>query len=241
MLFRKQISIKPHQVGYLYVKNRFRRRLEPGIYYFWDWVNEITVAYLPAQSRLCTITNQEVLTKDAIALRFSYLVEYAIVDGERFLTHFDAFSQGKNFYPYEAEQVISNLSQIYWREAIAQLDSEHLHEHRQTLLATVPETLQQCLAEYGISLLRLTLRDITFPKVIQDLFAKQLEAKIRAKADLENARTTVAAARALKNAADLIKENENIRFLQFLETMTKIAAKGNHTFVIGEWPQNGKP
>ncbi len=91
MWFCKQIAIKPYQVGYLYVKNRFRRRLEPGVYYFWDWANEITVAYLLAQSQLCTVTNQEVLTKDAIALRFSYLIEYAVVDGERFLAHFDAF------------------------------------------------------------------------------------------------------------------------------------------------------
>ncbi|EKQ67685.1 hypothetical protein OsccyDRAFT_3972 [Leptolyngbyaceae cyanobacterium JSC-12] len=72
MLFHKQISIKPHQVGYLYVKNRFRRRLEPGVYYFWNWTNEINVAYLPAQSRLCTVTNQEVLTRNAIARKAEF-------------------------------------------------------------------------------------------------------------------------------------------------------------------------
>ena len=84
----------------------------------------------------------------------------------------------------------------------------------------------------------MTLRDVTFPKQIQDLFAKQLEAKIRAKADLENARTQVATARTLKNASELMKGDENIKFVQLLETITKIAEKGKHTFVIGDLAQN---
>jgi hypothetical protein len=28
----------------------------------------------------------------------------------------------------------------------------------------------------------------------------------------------------------------SVRFFQYLETLTKIAAKGNHTFVVGEMP-----
>ncbi|KKP40970.1 hypothetical protein A2483_03135 [Candidatus Peregrinibacteria bacterium RIFOXYC2_FULL_33_13] len=61
-----------------------------------------------------------------------------------------------------------------------------------------------------------------------------LESKIRAQSDLENARTQVATARALKNAAELMKQDNNIKFIQVLETITKIAAKGNHTFVMGD-------
>jgi hypothetical protein len=83
------------------------------------------------------------------------------------------------------------------------------------------------------------IRDLTFPKNIQDLFARQLESKIRGKSDLENARTQVATARALKNASELMKDDENIRFFQFIETITKIADKGKHTFVIGDLGNGG--
>ncbi|WP_217633851.1 SPFH domain-containing protein [Hymenobacter psychrophilus] len=68
------------------------------------------------------------------------------------------------------------------------------------------------------------------------LFSRHLEAKIRAKADLENARTAVATARTLKNAAELMKDDDSIRFFQYLETITKIAAKGKHTFLVGDFP-----
>ena len=117
---------------------------------------------------------------------------------------------------------------------IAGIQSEQVNEKRDALLAAVPETLQSELKGYGLEIVRLMLRDITFPKAIQDLFARQLESKIRAKADLENARTAVAAARTLKNASELMKDDENIKFFQVLEAITKIAEKGKHTFVIGD-------
>ncbi|MDX2128683.1 MAG: SPFH domain-containing protein [Chloroherpetonaceae bacterium] len=93
------------------------------------------------------------------------------------------------------------------------------------------------MSEIGIMIEQIQIRDITFPKTIQDLFAKHLEAKIKAKSELENARTAVAAARALKNASELMKDDENIRFFQMIETLNKIAEKGKHTFMIGDFQQ----
>jgi len=45
----------------------------------------------------------------------------------------------------------------------------------------------------------------------------------------------VATARALKNASELMKNDDNIRFFQFLETITKISQNGSHTFMIGDF------
>jgi hypothetical protein len=54
-----------------------------------------------------------------------------------------------------------------------------------------------------------------------------------------NARTVVAATRALKNAADMARGDEQMRYLQWLETLSKIAAQGKHTFVLGDPLQGG--
>ena len=96
------------------------------------------------------------------------------------------------------------------------------------------------IATYGIEINKQYLRDVTFPKSIQNLFAKKLEAKIRAEADLENARAVVATARALKNASKVMENDSNIRFIQWMETITKISGKGNHTFVLGDLADNGR-
>jgi len=134
----------------------------------------------------------------------------------------------------EAEQRLYNIVQLYIRNRIAELDSETLNEKRGELVDFKTEEMANEVSEFGITVEQAQLRDLTFPKSIQDLFAKHLEAKIRAKSELENARTAVATARALKNASELMKDDENIKFLQIIETIAKIAEKGKHTFMIGD-------
>jgi regulator of protease activity HflC (stomatin/prohibitin superfamily) len=229
----KTVSVKPNHIGYLYKNNQFHKRLQPGIYRFLAGLTDFTTVLLPTNERFVAVANQEVLTKDNIALRFSYFVRYIVSDSDRFVAKFDVFRE-PYFLFVDAEQLIHHLSQVHLREAIAQVESESLNEQRHQLLSAVPEPLQEQLSEYGIVLLELTLRDLTFPKAIQDLFSRRLESKIRAQSDLENARTAVASARALKNASELMKGDDNIRFLQFLETLTKVAATGKHTFVLGD-------
>ena len=114
------------------------------------------------------------------------------------------------------------------------MDSETLNEKRNELTDFKTEEMEKEAAEFGITVKNARLLDLTFPKSVQDLFAKHLEAKIRAKSELENARTTVATARALKNASELMKDDDNLKFFQIIETIAKIAEKGKHTFMIGD-------
>lgn len=170
-------------------------------------------------------------------MRFSYIIEYRISDSDKYIERFDLHNA---FGPtVEAEQLLHSLTQVYLRELIAKIPSDQANEKRDELLGTVPEVLQRELKEYGLEIVRLMLRDITFPKSIQDLFARQLESRVRARADLENARTAVATARTLKNASELMKDDDNIKFFQLLETITKISEKGKHTFVVGDLQAGG--
>ena len=235
--WRVRFSVSPNEVGYLYRENRLEKKLEPGIYDYFDYQKVLKLLTLPTTNRIQTIVNQEVLTKDNVALRFSFFVEYKIGDTDKFIENTDVFTNPYNIFS-SAEQLIQNLAQIEVRRIISAIESEELNEKRNEILTEVPESLKNELAEIGIGLVRLLVKDLTFPKSIQDLFAKQLEAKIRSKADLENARTQVAMARALKNASELMKDDENIKFVQMLETITKIAEKGKHTFIIGDLAQN---
>lgn len=235
--WRVRFFVQPNHVGFLYRKNRLERKLDAGIYEYFDYKKFLRLISLPTTNRIQNVVNQEILTKDNIALRLSFYVEYRIKDADQFIEKFDIFTYYYNVF-FEAEQVIHNLSQIYLRRIISEIESERLNEKRNEILPEIPPELQRDLAEYGIEIIRLLIKDLTFPKTIQDLFARQLESKIRSKSDLENARTQVATARALKNASELMKGDENIKFVQMLETITKIAEKGKHTFVIGDVTQN---
>lgn len=234
-IFTKTYLVQPNSQGLLYRDNVLEKQWEPGRYEVRDWRNRTKLLELPAVTRQLLVTNQEVLTRDSIALRFSCVVLYRIADAQLFAKSFYV-----NWYVSplpEAEQRIAVAVQLAARHQIGAFSSEELNERRAEIANLQTEELTRLAAQFGVVLELVQLRDLTFPKNIQELFARHLEAKIRAKADLENARTTVATARALKNASELMKGDDNIRFYQFLETITKIASKGKHTFLVGEFPQ----
>ena len=232
-ILKKQYQVKPNTVGFLYRDNIFEQKLTSGYHEVWDWKNRTELFTLPETFKLLTVRNQEVLTKDNVALRFSFNIIYKITDGQKFL---NKFALDKQVYAIiiEAERILCNIVQLYIKNRISEIDTETLNERRNELTDFKTEEMDKEVSEFGISIEQAQLRDLTFPKSIQDLFAKHLEAKIRAKSELENARTTVATARALKNASDLVKDDENIKFFQIIETITKIADKGKHTFMIGD-------
>ncbi len=119
------------------------------------------------------------------------------------------------------------------RERISNFTIFELNEKREKLFEGISEKLNVSLAKQGVILTSTSPLDFSFPKNVQEIFAKLVESKVRALADLENARTQVATARTLKNAAELMKGDENLKFFQFLETISRIASKGSHSFVIG--------
>lgn len=235
-IFKKQYQVKPNTIGFLYRDNIFEQKLTAGYHEIWDWKNRTELFSIPETSKLVSITNQEVLTKDNVALRFSFNVLYKITDGQKLLSQF-ALDRQTSHIIQELEQRIYNIVQLFIRNRIAEMDSETLNEKRNELTEFKTEEMEKQVSEFGVLIEQAQLKDLTFPKSIQDLFAKHLEAKIRAKSDLENARTAVATARALKNASELMKDDENIKFFQLIETITKIAEKGKHTFMIGDLNQ----
>ncbi|MBK9718028.1 MAG: slipin family protein [Saprospiraceae bacterium] len=235
-IFKKKLQVKPNTKGYLYRNNNFEQILNSGYHEFWDFKNRIELFCLPTSSKLIAVTNQEVLTKDNVALRFSFNILYKITDGQKLLTQFSLDRQ-ITYIILELEQRICNIVQIFLRDRIAEMDSETLNEKRNELTEFKTEEMENQVFPFGVTIEHAQLKDLTFPKTIQDLFAKHLEAKVRAKADLENARTKVATARTLKNASELMKGDDNIKFFQLLETIGKIAEKGKHTFNFGDITQ----
>jgi len=233
MKYRKIFDVKPNTVGYLYKRNQLLQKLEPGIYKHFDFKNELMLIAVPKTSSFFSIIGQESLTKDSIAIRFSAGVIYRIDNPDLFLSKFP-LDRPISYIISDAVSQLYHFVQVAIRKRIAQLESETMMETRESISDITDEELNQQVAKLGIVIEQAQIKDINFPKNIQDLFAKHLEAKIKSKADLENARTTVASARALKNAAELMKNDPSIQFMQYLETIREIAAKGKHTFLIGD-------
>jgi len=236
-LFFRRFDIPPGFSGVLFRDNQRVRELAPGIYRPLDLARRLSVVKVSTAPQLFPVHSQEALTQDAIAFRFTYSVRYAIDDTELALQQIDLGSLGVYQTP---DMLVQSLVHAYVQAAVkdrvATLTSEQITDDRASIGDLRTPELDAQMAALGVRLIDLVLRDVTFPKAIQNLFSKRLEAKIRAQSDLENARTTVAAARALKNASAMLEGDQTVLFLQFMETLTKIADKGNHTFHIDSFP-----
>lgn len=231
----KLVSVAPGTQGFLFKNNRLSETLDPGVYYRFAPFRRLVLYTVPMTRMLERVTNQEVLTQDNIAFRFSFALTYKITEPKKLI---EQLSLGTHQYSLLGglSERIHVIAQVAFRNVLAAYKSEELNEKRDALAQSALPELQSQANEFGVEVVSVQLLDLTFPKNIQDLFAKVLEAKIRSQADLENARTAVAATRALKNVSELMKDDDNIRFHQFMEALTKIAAKGNHTFMIGDVP-----
>lgn len=238
-IFKREFHVKPNTIGYLYQDNKLLESLDPGLYKYWDWDKRMELYSIPTTSKFLTVTNQEVLTKDNIALRFSFNIVYRIIDGQKLLTMFPLDTESY-YIISQLEERICNIVQIFLRDRIAEFESESINEKRTELTEFKTEKMEDQVKVFGVTIEQAQFRDLTFPKSIQELFSKHLEAKIKAKADLENARTAVAKARTLKNAAEIMKGDEHMKFIQLLESIEKIADKGKHTFNFGDISQIAK-
>ena len=234
-MFYKELEVAPGCVGLLFNKNVFQKELPAGIYKFSTW-EKVHIVPLSQKLRTTRVVNQEVLTADNIALRFSFYIAYKLDNAKLFV---DNFGVGADNFAIAEQQMVA-VAQVLLRQRIAAFNSENLNECRNDITDFKEADFCNEVGALGLKIIKAQLIDITFPKSVQDLFSRVLESKIRATSELENARTAVATARALKNASELMKGDENIKFFQYLETITKIADKGKHTFVIGEVPQHLK-
>ena len=86
-MFYKELEVAPNSVGLLFKKNVFQQELSAGIYKFTPW-EKVHIISLSQKLRSVRVVNQEVLTADNIALRFSFYLAYKLDNTKLFVDNF---------------------------------------------------------------------------------------------------------------------------------------------------------
>lgn len=234
-----KIDVFPNTKGVLFRQGKVERILDPGVHTLYA-VEDTTcrVAIIDAESRSVVLNNQEVLSKDHIAFRLGFVVQYRITDFTNVTKLLNFQSHGSFYWMVALDARVFQEIQVAMNLKVAGLESEAIFADPRSLEMTPEECKSTGKHLEGIELESVRVREVSFPKMIQELFAKKLEARIRAQTELENARTTTATARALKNAAALINDDPGLKFLVYLESLEKLSAKGKNTFIIGRDGEN---
>jgi regulator of protease activity HflC (stomatin/prohibitin superfamily) len=206
--------IENHEAGLLYVEGRFVERLAPGRHAYWSVDRKVEVKRLDLRPQAIEITAQEMLTKDRIALRVTLTAFRRIVDPERAV---GAVA--------DVDAWLYRLVQFAIREAVAARTLDEVLAAKNALDAELRAFVRERIAETGIEVTELGVKDVILPGEIRELVNKVVEAERTAKANLIRRQEETAATRSLLNTARLMEDNPLLLRLKELESLERVVEK----------------
>jgi len=212
-----KVTIYEYQRGLRYRDGKFIGLLEPGAYWIYSQVT--TIFPVDMRSHYASISGQEVLTKDAVTIKMSLAVEYAIEDPERAINGVEKYYDG-----------LHSALQIALRDIVCSLDVDELLEGRNGISGRLMEMTREKSKALGVRLQSVNVRDIILPGDLRQIFARVVTARKEGQAALEKARGETAALRNLANVAQLLEKNPALLNLRVIQTLE--GSKGN-TVVMG--------
>ena len=206
--------VENHEAGLLYVEGKLVERLAPGRHAFWTVGRKIEVKRLDLRPQLVEITAQEMLTKDRISLRVTLTAFRRIVDPERAVAA-----------TADVDAWLYRLVQFAIREAVAARTLDEVLAAKNALDAELRTFVRERVAEAGIEVTELGVKDVILPGEIRELVNKVVEAERLAKANQIRRQEETAATRSLLNTAKLMEDNPLLLRLKELESLERLVEK----------------
>jgi regulator of protease activity HflC (stomatin/prohibitin superfamily) len=191
----------------------------PGLIILVPWVERgVKVGLRTVTSNLAT---QETVTRDGVAVRVNAVLWYQVKD------------------PVEAVVKVENrdnavilAAETTLRDIIGQNDLDGLLKARDKANDLLRENLSRTVAQWGIEIVAVEIKDLDIPENMQRAIAKEAEAIREQRARIIKAEGEFKAAEMLAAAAKTISGQPGALELRRLQTLTEIGAEHNSTIVV---------
>lgn len=210
------------ELGLLYYNHRLQRKLDSGVYYFWNDRYSVTAKIVDLKQAELNIAGQEILTKDKIGIRMNVTCTYRIQD---------AVAVSENIK--NLEQQMYSCVQLIIRELTGNYKLDEILELKEQISKEVFLKLKENESAFYVEFLSAGIKDIILPGEIKDIMNSVLVAEKAAQANVISRREEVASTRSLLNTAKLMDENKTLYRLKELEYLEKICDR------VGEISVNG--
>jgi regulator of protease activity HflC (stomatin/prohibitin superfamily) len=214
---RFEVRVTEGTRALLFRYGKFVRQLEPGR--FVAFGKGYTSVAIDMRPQSFAVGNQEIVTAEGIPVRISAIVRFQPVDALAYhLAAANVFSE-----VYQAVQIAI-------RNAVVDKTAEDLIAQRVLVSEKAVDELGDKVAEFGIKLIEVAVRDIVLGGDLKRAMAEKLKAQFEAQASLERARGEAATMRSLANTASVLAKNPAIAQLRMLQAIES----GNATIVVGD-------
>jgi len=210
------------QVGLLFIDGQFVKILTAGKYGFWNYTKTVAIEIVETRAQSIDVAGQEILTKDKVSLRVNLSASFKVADAKTAIT---SLSNYKEF--------LYTQLQLALRKAIGTQTLDALLTDKESIDSYVRKSVTTKVAEFGLVLLGVGVKDIILPGEMKTILNQVVEAEKAAKANIIKRREETAATRSLLNTAKLMDQSATLRRLKELETLEKIADKVDKITVFG--------
>src|SRR6202045_4295003 len=155
------------------------------------------------------------LTRDRSALRVTLTAFRRIVDPERVVATVP-----------DVDAWLYRLVPLAIREAVAGRTLDEVLQAKATLDAELRTYVRDRVADSGVEVTELGVKDVILPGETRELVNKGVEAERVAKANLIRRQEETAATRSLLNTAKLMEDNPLLLRLKELESLERLGGKG---------------
>jgi regulator of protease activity HflC (stomatin/prohibitin superfamily) len=208
------VQIGAFEAGLLTVDGVVTETLAPGRHVFWQVERKVAVQKYDLRPQLLEVAAQEILTKDRITLRITLTAFYRIRDIQKAAAG-----------AVDLTNALYRLVQFVIREAIASRTLDEILAARQPIDAEVRAYMDERVADLGVEMAELGIKDVILPGDIRELLNKVIEAERIAKANLIRRQEETAATRSLLNTARLMENNPLLLRLKEIEALEKLVEK----------------
>ena len=212
--FLEIYKVDAGQAGLLFVDGAYQRVLEPGRYGFWKTGRTLTVKVIDVRQQSLDVPGQEVLTKDRVSIRVNIAADYQVTDPVK------AVREVKDF-----PDTLYRAVQYAFRKTLGALTLDHILEKKVIIDAETAEKVRTEMAEIGITVKEISLKDVILPGEMRDILNRVVAAEKEAEANVIRRREETNATRSLLNTAKVMADNPVMLRLKELEALSDIAGK----------------
>lgn len=218
-----QVQVPEHGAGILWIDGKVERLLAAGSYAFWKFNRNVSVEIVDLRLQALEVTGQEILTRDKVALRLNLSATWRYTDVLR------AYKE----LAKPAEHLYREL-QFGLRAAVGTRSLDELLENKTVIDEVVTAQVKSKLADYGLQLDGVGVKDIVLPGEMKTILAQVVEAgKSAEAANVIRRREETAATRSLLNTAKVMEDNPVALRLKELETQERVAERIDKISVFG--------
>lgn len=216
------VEVPDEHVGLLTVNGKLEQRLVPGSYGFWKCNRSIGVQLVDLRLQTVEVSGQEILTKDRVSLRINLSASYKVLDPEKAVMKLGKY----------AEFIYREL-QLRLREAVGTQSLDELLEDKDSLNLGIARDVREKLAEYGIEIATVGVKDIILPGDMKQILNQVVEAQKESEANLIKRREETQAMRSLHNTAKMMENSPVLMRLKELEALERVTARIDKISVYG--------